>query len=317
MALVDGVPATAANFNAAFVSTGGNNTYSGTNTYDKETIMKEIASPSTPPAGYVALYAKTDSELYFKNDAGTETKVSNLGNLAYTTKSTTYVALTTDDVILCSASGGSWTLTLPTAVGITGKTYVIGRTDQTLANAVTIDADGTETINGAANTKLATQGERVKLISDGANWQIIERYIPSSWTSFTPTGTWIANTTYTGYWRRVGDSIEISYSVVVSGAPTSANLYVNLPTGLTMNETKFVTTDKPFGIIVVSNEGVLSYAGTAQHGGTNTTIYCSVNNTASTYGSTVSVTQAVPFTFATGDNVRVMVSGIPITNWEG
>lgn len=42
-----------------------------------EIIVSENASaPSTPDTGTVSLYAKTDSNLYYKNDAGTETQIS-------------------------------------------------------------------------------------------------------------------------------------------------------------------------------------------------------------------------------------------------
>lgn len=34
--------------------------------------LKESAAPSTPASGYGQLYEKTDGQLYFKNDAGTE-----------------------------------------------------------------------------------------------------------------------------------------------------------------------------------------------------------------------------------------------------
>lgn len=39
--------------------------------------VNEMASPSTPLAGYGIIYAKTDGDLYYKNDAGTEKLLSN------------------------------------------------------------------------------------------------------------------------------------------------------------------------------------------------------------------------------------------------
>lgn len=55
--------------------------------------------------------------------------------------------------------------------------------------------------------------------------------VVTDWVSFSPTGSWITNTTYTGQWRRVGDSMEIRVGLVVSGAPTAAQLRINMPTG--------------------------------------------------------------------------------------
>lgn len=38
-------------------------------------MMKEIATPATPPAGYVAIYPKSDGKYYILDDAGTETEL--------------------------------------------------------------------------------------------------------------------------------------------------------------------------------------------------------------------------------------------------
>jgi hypothetical protein len=40
-------------------------------------------------------------------------------------------------------------------------------------NAVTVDGNGAETINGAATKALSTQYETVHIMSDGANWIIL------------------------------------------------------------------------------------------------------------------------------------------------
>lgn len=77
MSISSGVPATAANLNAAFVSLSAANTYPAAQTFDAGIKLKEIATPSTPASGYGAAYFKSDGELYVKNDSGTETKVSN------------------------------------------------------------------------------------------------------------------------------------------------------------------------------------------------------------------------------------------------
>jgi hypothetical protein len=70
------------------------------------------------------------------------------------------------------ASGAARTITLPTAVGITGREYAIIKTDAG-ANAVTVDGNGAETINGSANKALAAQYDFVRVVSDGTNWLII------------------------------------------------------------------------------------------------------------------------------------------------
>jgi hypothetical protein len=74
-------------------------------------------------------------------------------------------------VILADASGGAFTLTLPTAVGISGTVYTIKRTSA--SNNVTIDGAGAETIDGAATYVLTAQWQAVELISNGTSWFVI------------------------------------------------------------------------------------------------------------------------------------------------
>jgi len=66
------------------------------------------------------------------------------------------------------------TCTLPTAVGITGKTIgALQVITPAGATSITIDTTGVETINGAADVKLASRYDKYIFMSDGANWLII------------------------------------------------------------------------------------------------------------------------------------------------
>lgn len=76
-------------------------------------------------------------------------------------------ALTTDDVIEITAN--TFTLSLYTAVGNSGKPLII--TNQG-TGTVTVDPNGTETMNGLTTTNL-TQYQTLHLVSDGTNWIII------------------------------------------------------------------------------------------------------------------------------------------------
>jgi hypothetical protein len=79
-----------------------------------------------------------------------------------------YTVLADDDILLIDATAGNITVTLPTAVGIKGKVYTTKRIDNS-SNTVTIDGDGTETIDGSASYSLFYL-EFVELGSDNANW---------------------------------------------------------------------------------------------------------------------------------------------------
>jgi len=87
-----------------------------------------------------------------------------------TSSSTTLDA--TNSVVLVDASGGAITITLPTAVGITGKSYHIKKIDVS-ANNVTIDGSGSETIDGSTTLVISAQYDAPYIVSDGANWHVI------------------------------------------------------------------------------------------------------------------------------------------------
>ena len=73
----------------------------------------------------------------------------------------------TDYQIECTAN--TFTVTLPTAVGITGRVYSIKNTG---TGVITVDGDGVETIDGDA-TQTLNQWDNMMIMSNGANWIII------------------------------------------------------------------------------------------------------------------------------------------------
>ena len=99
-------------------------------------------------------------------------------------KTTTYTATSADDTILCSTSGGAWTLTLPAAASNSGKIFTIKKTTSD-ASALTIDGNASETIDGATTIKILVQYESVIIQCDGSNWHILN-WAPISGT-YTPT----------------------------------------------------------------------------------------------------------------------------------
>lgn len=94
--------------------------------------------------------------------------------VAPTSKTATFTALLSEMAYSVSASGGAVTANLPTAVGCAGKEFFVKKTDSS-ANTVTLDPNGSETINGAATLALSTQHEGVSIESDGTNWFITSR----------------------------------------------------------------------------------------------------------------------------------------------
>ena len=128
----------------------------------------------------------------------------------------------------------------------------------------------------------------------------------SDWISFTPTGTWTANVTYVGKYRRVGDSYEFDYSITCSGAPTSATLILNLPSGVSIDTTKLALSgndNEQLGFAVATDTGVNSYPCVVNYVST-TTVKLLAQNAAGTYALESPVTQAVPFTFGSTDTIQ-------------
>ena len=92
------------------------------------------------------------------------------GTRTLRTVTANHTALTTDDIILCDAIGGSFTVTLPTAVGNVGKQFDIKKIDVS-GNVVTVQ--GAQPIDGSTNKLLALQYDEITIVSDNVVWWII------------------------------------------------------------------------------------------------------------------------------------------------
>ena len=88
---------------------------------------------------------------------------------AYTSISTNTTLDATQNVVDVDATSASVAITLPTAVGINGREYVVRKLDSS-ANTVTITPNGSETVNGSSDIVLDEQYESTIIYSDGANW---------------------------------------------------------------------------------------------------------------------------------------------------
>lgn len=70
------------------------------------------------------------------------------------------------------ATAGACTITLPPAVDSVGELIYVRKTDSS-GNAVIVDGDGAETINGAATRSLTVQYATVTLGSNGTEWCVL------------------------------------------------------------------------------------------------------------------------------------------------
>jgi hypothetical protein len=92
--------------------------------------------------------------------------------MSVTTKTANATVAPVDFTVLCNNTSGAITITLPTAVGIGGRMYIIKK-NSAAGNNVTIVCNGAQTIDGNATYSLVTQYSSIMIQSDGVNWDII------------------------------------------------------------------------------------------------------------------------------------------------
>ena len=83
-----------------------------------------------------------------------------------------YTALSTDYTILCDATSGTITINLPAAASHSGRIFNVKKSDSSV-NAVTIDGNASETIDGSTTQVLSVQYHALTIQSDGSNWHIL------------------------------------------------------------------------------------------------------------------------------------------------
>ena len=129
-----------------------------------------------PPAGQSLLYAEAGI-LKLRDSAGAVTAygaggaTATVGNPAYANISAAYAIKTTDYYLFASAATAAFSATLPTAVGVGGKSYTLFKTDST-ANSVTMATVLGQTIGGQSTVVLTFQNSALSVVSDNVNWQV-------------------------------------------------------------------------------------------------------------------------------------------------
>lgn len=76
-----------------------------------------------------------------------------------------------DAFLVVDTTGGNVTLTLPKAAYMTGRLLWVKKT--VAANTLTLDADGSELIDGATTLAWSTQYQAYTLLCDGTVWHIV------------------------------------------------------------------------------------------------------------------------------------------------
>lgn len=193
---------------------------------------------------------------FLQSQGGTAAPAWASGNafLVVVSKTANYTAAAGDDLILCSTN--SFTVTLPTAVGVTGKIYRVKKTDADVTKIITIATTSSQTIDGVTTKTLNTQYEEYMVVSDGSNWQMLDHYMPSVWVAYTPTFTAFGTATSINFVsRRNGSNLEIQ-GTFTSGTTTGSTCSISLGFGGTNSNVTAVSTYPGISLIGTSARNV-------------------------------------------------------------
>lgn len=155
-------------------------------------------------------------------------KWATVGTAATSSHSSAYTASIGDGLSFNDVAAGGYTITLPSAVGNNGEKLMFQKIDGSF-NAVSIDA----------LTNLFTLFESVTIMSDGTNWNVIDRYIPglTSAVTFSVQGGFNSITTQASFMRRSGDCAHFNVSIQANVSAATGQFV--LPSGLSLNTSKY------------------------------------------------------------------------------
>ncbi len=308
------------NFAAGTITAALTGTASGNTTISAQTNHGVVIASSTNAmtstgagsAGQVLTSNGASSDPTFQAPAG------GASSFTMTSQSTTYAAVINDYVLV--TKGSAWTITLPTAVGQSGKSICILITDNNPANALTINTTSAQTIDGAASgaRKMYTLKEFAQFTSDGANWVVTGRQTVTKDEAYTPTFVGFGTISSTSaLWYRQGEKLFIK-GTVVTGTATSTDQTVSVPAFAPLNTT------------IMSFSGILGHALSAKATSGDASCYTSGrvadlfwdgSSTTALYFTTSGQNGGFTKTQANGwiDNATAMKfwsEGLPITGWD-
>lgn len=169
---------------------------------------------------------------------------SNPANSSVRSVTSTDTCSPSDDILILS--GASFTETIFTAVGNEGKVLTLVHGGTSLSQVYTLNTTSGQTIGGlnSGDYKLYTNGEKLKLVSNGSHWLVIGHDTETAETdagALTITGSTTNPTMPTGVnyhrfvWHRKGKYVFYRWEASFSnnGSVGSGDYSATLPTGLT------------------------------------------------------------------------------------
>lgn len=142
----------------------------------------------------------------------------------------------------------------------------------------------------------------------------------TDWQSYTPTGLFTAGVTYTGFWRRVGDTMELRGKIAYASAISpSTSATVNLPSGYSIDTSKLTTATNitPLGWGHFYDSSVpKNYEIIVNYSSTTRVKFLVANASATELYEGADVSDTAPVAWASGDYLEFQTIGIPISGWS-
>lgn len=240
--------------------------------------------------------------------------------LSVVSKTTTYTAVASDDVIVCS--GSAFTVTLPAASANPGKVISFKKTDSSASNIITISRAGSDQIDTNTSVTMNTQYESFTMVSDGVSvWQVLNHRAITPWafsastingsTSNPTKGTVVQDKIY---WRRNNGNMEIrlEYAQSAGGSAGSGTYLFPLPNSATADSGSVNTSPtsingaQTLGSAITFDGTSFNYCSVILFNSTN---LCITSNAGSLVGSTF-------ISLATTIARYSFTATVPISGWS-
>ncbi len=216
--------------------------------------LSSAATPTDWMEGYVSAYNSGTGSMDVTLDLdSTQVGVATVASDFLSTLSQPVTAITGtasvgsfSTLYKCTGTSADYTVTLPAVSGNAGRFMAFrGGTSSELTKVVTIDGNGSETIQSARLSISLLWDEFLVLYCDGTQWWIVH-HVHAANQAFTPTINGASSNPTKGstrrencWWRRVGQYMEIQFTYAQSNAGSSGSgdyLYV-IPGGFTIDST--------------------------------------------------------------------------------
>ena len=243
-----------------------------------------------------------DDAFVWDNSAKTLTTKGVVNDIVTTKTAIATLTVAEAGTVLVSCAATPYTITLPTAVGNAGLRYHFTKTDDNYF-LITLDGDGAETFNYenatgvpvATYPRLNTYCAEVTVVSDGANWQVIDEslgQVPKCFVRLTNAQNNLTNNVSTlvnlsTEIYDIGGNFDTGTHLFTCPVPGSYNIISNMAFSSIVADARYFVQQYKNAVNISSVAFHASFTGSI-YGSNNTEISCAISDTISTYVKSVS-----------------------------